>query len=151
MINGQSISVSAKAAVIRDDRILLVRYDEPHEHYNLPGGRLLNGESLHECVTRKLRTECAAEGTAGPLLFVYEHIPDERDPEEGDYQKVQFTFLAELADGEQPSNPPEATDQSGVAWVPLDRLRDVVVYPPVTEKLFEALGFTGGYDPLLED
>jgi ADP-ribose pyrophosphatase YjhB (NUDIX family) len=151
VINGQAISVSAKAAVIRDGAILLVRYDDPHVHYNLPGGRLLNGESLRAAVTRKLRMECAANGSAGQLLFVYEHIPDERDPEPGDYQKVQFTFLAELDSDSEPSNPPAATDQSGVEWVPLDKLPDVVLYPLVTEKLLEALRFRGAYDPLLID
>lgn len=151
MINGQAISVSAKAAVIRDGAILLVRYDDPHVHYNLPGGRLLNGESLRAAIARKLRTECAASGRAGQLLFVYEHIPDERDPEPGDYQKVQFTFVAELDDGSEPSNPQTATDQSGVEWIPLDNLPNVVLYPMVTEKLLEALRFYGAYDPLMID
>jgi 8-oxo-dGTP diphosphatase len=151
MINGQAISVSAKAAVIRDEAILLVRYDHPHVHYNLPGGRLLNGESLREAIARKLRTECAASGRAGQLLFVYEHIPDERDPEPGDYQKVQFTFHAQLDEGSEPSNPPEATDQSAVEWIPLAELPNITLYPLVTEKLLEALKFHGTYDPLLID
>lgn len=151
MINGQAISVSAKAAVIRDEAILLVRYDHPHVHYNLPGGRLLNGESLREAVARKLRTECAASGTAGQLLFVYEHIPNDRDPEPDDYQKVQFTFHAQLDEGIEPSNPPTATDQSAVEWIPLTELRNVTLYPLVTEKLLEALKLHGMYDPLLID
>lgn len=150
-INGQSISVSAKAAVIRDGRILLIRYDDPITHYNLPGGRLVNGESLHEAVTRKLRLECAAEGVARRLLFVYEHIPDPVRPEPGDYQKVQFNFLAELLPGSEPSNPPTAHDQSAVEWHDLADLAKLTIYPPVTQKLLEALGLTTEYDPLLRD
>lgn len=151
MINGQSISVSAKAAVIRSGKILLVRYDEPHVHYNLPGGRLLNGQSLREAVASKLLSECSATGRAKELLFVYEHIPDPRSPEPGDYQKVQFTFLAELDEGIEPANPSEAVDQAGVEWLALDELRNVRLYPRVTDKLLEALRHVGAYDPLLED
>jgi ADP-ribose pyrophosphatase YjhB (NUDIX family) len=151
VINGQEISVSAKAAVIRDGHILLIRYDDPMVHYNLPGGRLLNGESLREAVVRKLWLECAARATAGRLLFVYEHIPDPRRPEPVDYQKVQFTFLAHLLPGSRPSNPPDATDQSAVEWRRLDDLPDLMLLPPVTGKLFEAIGRTAPYDPLLRD
>jgi ADP-ribose pyrophosphatase YjhB (NUDIX family) len=151
VINGQEISVSAKAAVIRDGHILLIRYDEPMVHYNLPGGRLHTGESLRAAVVRKLWLECAARATAGPLLWVYEHIPDPQRPEPGDYQKVQFTFLANLLPGSEPSNPPNATDQSAVEWRRLDDLPDLMLLPPVTGKLFEALGRTAPYDPLLRD
>jgi len=151
VINGQEISVSAKAAVIRDGHILLIRYDEPMVHYNLPGGRLLNGESLRGAVVRKLRTECAAKGLADRMLFVYEHIPDPKEPEPGDYQKVQFTFLAHLLPGSEPSNPPEATDQSAVEWRRLEELPGLMLLPPVTKKLFEALGRTEIFDPLLCD
>lgn len=151
MINGQAISVSAKAAVMRDGHILLVRYDEPTVHYNLPGGRLLNGESLREAVVRKLWLECAARAVAGRLLFVYEHIPDPSQPEPGDYQKVQFTFLADLLPGSEPSNPPDATDQSGVEWRRLDDLPDLLLLPPVTQKLFDAIRLVEEYDPLLRD
>src|SRR2546430_1615193 len=44
----QKISVSVKAVVVRAGRVLAVRYNDPFVHYNLPGGRLFDGETLYE-------------------------------------------------------------------------------------------------------
>jgi 8-oxo-dGTP diphosphatase len=151
MINGQEISVSAKGAVIRDGKLLVVRYDRPYLHYNLPGGRLRNGEGLREAVVRKLREECLADVDVVRLLLVYEHIPNPAKPLLVDYQKVQFTFLAELRDGCEPALPDGDIEEDGVEWLDLAEVPAAPIEPPVADKLIEALASIGDYDALLSD
>lgn len=151
MINGQEISVSAKGAVIREGQLLVVRYDEPYLHYNLPGGRLLNGEGLREAVVRKLQEECLATVEVVRLLFVYEHIPNPVSPLMVDYQKVQFTFLAELHPGSEPKLPNTLGEEDGVDWIPLSTVADAPIEPPVAVKLMDALAKELHFDPLLSD
>jgi 8-oxo-dGTP diphosphatase len=151
MINGQEISVSAKGAVIRDGKLLVVRYDKPYLHYNLPGGRLRNGEGLREAVVRKLHEECLADVEVARLLFVYEHVPNPAAPLLVDYQKVQFTFLAELRPGSEPCLPTGDGDEDGVDWIDLADVPTAPIEPPVAEKLVAALRAVSRYDPLLTD
>ncbi|MFI6743419.1 NUDIX domain-containing protein [Nonomuraea sp. NPDC050451] len=149
MINGQSISVSAKAAVIRDGKLLVTVYEEPFLHYNLPGGRLRNGESLEQAVVRKLREECCADVEVDRLLYVFEYIPPEGADDPAEYQKVQFNFLARLADGCEPRLPDTKGEEDGIAWLDLAAVADAPILPPVAGKLLEALAKLPEYDPLI--
>src|SRR3712207_8409262 len=45
--------------------VLMVEYDEWGLHYNLPGGGLERGESLHEGVRREVLEETSAEVEVG--------------------------------------------------------------------------------------
>ncbi|WP_405459035.1 NUDIX domain-containing protein [Streptomyces sp. NBC_00101] len=56
--------VRAGALVIRDDRILLIRQTKRRETwYEIPGGGVEAGETLHQAVVRELREETALAGT----------------------------------------------------------------------------------------
>src|SRR5262245_62519609 len=96
------ISVSVKAAIVRDDHILLMSYEDGEFHYNLPGGRARKGEPLREAVRRKVMDETGLEVVATRLLFVVEYVPAIRDNEYGDVQKVQFNFMTELLGDAEP-------------------------------------------------
>ncbi|MEQ4305088.1 NUDIX domain-containing protein [Plantactinospora sp. B6F1] len=154
MNGAQAISVSVKAVVIEDDRILLVEYQYPGDtHYNLPGGRARYGEPLREALVRKVREETGAEVEVDRLLFVVEYVPERWDYEFGDYQKVQFNFLCRMAPGSpRPAMPEELDDkyQTAVSWVPLDEMEQLVLLPKVTPAIKAALAEDGRADPLVD-
>jgi len=132
------ISVSVKAAIIRNDHVLLLSYnDEGGFHYNLPGGKAREGESLREAVSRKVMQETGLRVTAGRLLFVVEYVPAVWCGEFGDVQKVQFNFQAAMLDpNEQPGMPDDPDPiQVGFEWYPLADLADAPLLPRVTLQL----------------
>lgn len=135
------ISVSVKAAVIREGAVLLLSYDDHSGfHYNLPGGKARTGEDLRHAVSRKVRLETGLEVVARRLLCVVEYVPAAWEGEFGDVQKVQFNFLAEPLDGSEPRMPdPPDPIQVGFEWLPLDRLADVYLLPRINQHLLAAL------------
>lgn len=146
----QRISVSAKAAVVRDGKVLLVGYDSPEPHYNLPGGRLLNGESLRNAVVRKLWQECRARVTVGRQILVFEHLPDPDRPWDPDYQRVQFTFEARLLPGSEPELPGGGEEDS-LVWLDLADLEHAPLIPAMGPQLLAALRPDEGHDQLVSD
>ena len=67
-----SIRVGAKAVIVRDDMILLVKYDDENgPHYNCPGGGHQSGETVRETLAREVLEETAAEVVVGDLLLVF--------------------------------------------------------------------------------
>jgi ADP-ribose pyrophosphatase YjhB (NUDIX family) len=68
------IRFGVNAAIVRDGAILLVEFNDEQSglHYNLPGGGVELGETLHEALRRGVREETCAEVEVGPLLLVWE-------------------------------------------------------------------------------
>ncbi|MBI3685826.1 MAG: NUDIX domain-containing protein [Actinobacteria bacterium] len=136
-----AISVSAKAAVVRDGQILLLSYhDHAGFHFNLPGGKAREGECLRDTVRRTVHQETGLRVEPSRLLFVVEYVPKVWEREFGDVQKVQFNFLAEPVDDAQPrmTEPPDPI-QVGFEWLPLAVLKDKYLLPRVTPHLVAAL------------
>ncbi|MFJ3824972.1 NUDIX domain-containing protein [Streptomyces nodosus] len=136
------ISVSVKAAIVHQDRILLMSYDDHSGfHYNLPGGKAIAGEPLRDAVARKVKDETGLRVRASRLLFVVEYVPEQYDDEFGTVHKTQHNFLAELLDEDtepRKSDPPDPI-QVGFEWVPLAEVGDKYLLPRVNQQLLEAL------------
>jgi 8-oxo-dGTP diphosphatase len=140
-MSGSQISVSVKAAVIRNDHVLLLSYDdESGFHYNLPGGKARTGEPLRDAVRRKVHVETGLDVVVGRLLLVVEYVPSAWGGEFGDVQKTQFNFVARTASDAEPrwSDPPDPI-QVGFEWVPLSRLGEVYLLPRINQPLLDAL------------
>ncbi|WP_437981129.1 NUDIX domain-containing protein [Sorangium sp. So ce117] len=139
---------SSKAVVVRDDHILLIQYrdvprGEAGHHYNLPGGRVCPNERLTDAVVRKLKEEAGADAVAGPLLFVYEYIGRNHASEAGDKHSISLIFRCELLPGSaEPSmstcTMPDSI-QTGVEWVPLSRLEEILLFPKINRRLLDLL------------
>jgi ADP-ribose pyrophosphatase YjhB (NUDIX family) len=146
------ISVSVKAAVVHDGKILLLSYDDGEFHYNLPGGKAREGEPLRNAVSRKVLEETGLRVRATRLLFVVEYVPEQYDGEFGDTHKTQHNFLAELVGSDITPRMPVPPDpiQIGFEWVPLSELPSRYLLPRVTPQLLDALAEPGRPDVLVD-
>lgn len=138
---------SARAIIVRDDKILLTRNEDASgPYYLLPGGGQEPGETLHEALRRECLEETCAEVSIGPLLFVREYIG--RNHEFAEYDKglhqVEFLFLCSLA-AEAEVRQPKKCDprQAAVEWVELDRLHEYPFYPRVLVPVLKTRDFHG--------
>ena len=140
--NRQGIRLVARAAIVRDDAILLVAFDdESGFHYNLPGGGVELGERLYDAAQREVREETAAEVEVKELLFVYECFP----PDYGfalneKRHNVDFIFHCALCEGSEPRLPdnPDANEVA-VHWIPLDEFPDAPLIPQIQHRVIASL------------
>ena len=141
-INRQGIRLGVRAAIVRDDAILLVAFDgENGFHYNLPGGGVEPGETLYDTARREAREETAAEVEPKELLFVYECFP----PDYGfalneQVHNVDFVFHCVLCEGSEPRLPDDPDEnQVAVHWIPLDEFPDAPLIPQIQHRVIAAL------------
>jgi ADP-ribose pyrophosphatase YjhB (NUDIX family) len=139
------ISVSVKAAVVHDGKILLLSYDDSDDggdfHYNLPGGRALEGESLRAAVVRKVLQETGLNVRCMRELFVLEYVPGQYGFDLGPQHKTQHNFLAKITDGRTEARLCDPADpmQVGVEWVELQEIPDRHILPGVGQAVLDAL------------
>lgn len=136
------IRVSASAVIVRDGRILLVKFDDRSgPHYNLPGGGADPGESAEECCAREVLEETNAQVTVGRLLLVREYEPRRCGNRFGKRHKLNLIYECALLPGSEPSLPrfPDA-HQVGVEWLALEKLPVAeLVSPTIGRQVLDAL------------
>lgn len=146
-----TIRVGVNAVIVKDDRILLIAFDdESGFHYNLPGGGVEVGESLHEAVQREAWEEANAEIEVGHLLLVWEYLPTDADPmpagiplstrPQYQRQRLNLCFECHLRSGSIPRLPDQPDEnQVGVHWIALAEFAAAPLIPPVQMRLLRAL------------
>ena len=140
--NKQGIRLAVRAAIVCDDTILLVAFDDENGfHYNLPGGGVEPSETLYDAVRREVREETAAEVEVRDLLFIYECFP----PDYGfsldkKTHCVDFVFHCALREGSEPRLP-DNSDENEVAihWIPLAKFPDAPLVPQIQDQVIAAL------------
>jgi mutator protein MutT len=117
------------AAVIADERGILVtrRPAGVHleGHWEFPGGKCAEGESLDRCLKRELREELAVDATIGPELLATTHDYADR--------RIELHFFRCTVHG-------EPTPQIGqeMRWVESREL-ETLQFPPADTELIALL------------
>ena len=74
----RSMTLGVRAALIRDNHVILVRHSYTPGWY-LPGGGVEAGESVHEALVREIGEETGAVLSGTPQLFgIYRNVPIQR-------------------------------------------------------------------------
>lgn len=135
--------VSVNAAIVENEKILLIRFDDENgPHYNLPGGGVDPGESLHQALARECKEEADADVIPGELLGAWEYVPALQKNKYGPTQKLGLVFTAKLKPGSVPRLPARPDpNQVGVEWVSLEALENLPnsKYPPVFPEIGASL------------
>lgn len=124
--------VAVGAVVVDDERLLLVRRaNPPHAgSWSLPGGRLEDGETVAEAVTRELREETGLEGGCGRLIGWAELLPEDT---EGVHLVVLDFEVTLFESGE----PVAGSDAADARWVYLGDVAELPLSPGLAEFLHD--------------
>ncbi|MFD7622700.1 NUDIX domain-containing protein [Streptomyces sp. NPDC059802] len=112
------VRVRAGAVVIREGRMLLIGFEEDgHPFYEIPGGGVEDGETLHAAVIRELREETGLRGeVVREVARVWK-----------DNRREHYFLLH--AEGEIGA-PAELDNYGGTpTWIPVDQLPTTPVWP----------------------
>jgi 8-oxo-dGTP pyrophosphatase MutT (NUDIX family) len=123
----------AKAIIVRDARILAVKYvDEGGEYYALPGGGQLHGETLPEALLRECREELGISVRNHGLKFIREYIGKygEASWRDADVHQVEFMYECEIVGNDDPRGGTHRDhSQVDIAWLPIDVITNYRFYP----------------------
>jgi 8-oxo-dGTP diphosphatase len=123
---------AARALIVRDDRILLLRKQgySDGERFALPGGGQDPGETLRQALLRECEEEIGTQVLIHDLLHVADYFkPRDTDPPSTRHL-VEFLFRCEVPDSYTPVNGAHPDKhQVEVVWAPLDSLPVMPLFP----------------------
>lgn len=125
-----TIRIAASAIVVRDGKILLVRYQTPDGGSLLvgPGGATDHGEDLCQTCVREVREETGLVIQVGNLLFVEDLLTSK-------YRMFKFWFLAEVVGGQLIETEEARTEGIvQVGWYTKAELEDEIVFPALVKE-----------------
>jgi len=124
---------SAKAVIIRQGQILLIRKADKDGSYTvLPGGGQKFDETLEQALKREVLEEVGAEVEVGKLLYIREYFSEKHEFAFKDraLHQIEFFFCCELITEADPTRANELdSNQKEVVWVTLSELEAVNFYP----------------------
>ncbi|WP_051722382.1 NUDIX domain-containing protein [Streptomyces albus] len=141
------IRTSAKAVVLHDRHVLLIRAVwEGQGCYFLPGGGQNPGENLADAARREVYEETGLAVTSDRLLWVREYIGanHEHAATEAATHRIETVFLCTPTGDPHDLGGHEADDvQTGLEWVPLERVPSVNLLPHALRAPIAALARSG--------
>jgi len=135
----KTVRNSAKAIIIADGKLLAIKnVTEGTVWYLLPGGGQNHGETLVEALKRECVEEASIEIEVSDIVFVRDYISMNHEfaEEDNGAHQVEFMFECSIKGNTQPVKGAEADPwQTGVGWLPLNRLQEYSLYPSQLRKL----------------
>ena len=130
---------SAKAVIIQDNKLLVIKKEDTDGYYFiLPGGGQEHDENLHQTLKRECIEEIGVEIVIKDLIFIREYIGKNHEYSSSDFQvhKTEFMFSCSLREGKKNITNGEAPDdgQIGVDWLSLSKLLQHRLYPQKMRK-----------------
>lgn len=147
------VRLKARAAVIKDDHILLVEYGAGWQpHFNLPGGSVEPGESLIDALKRELWEETCSEVEVERLLLVCDFNVHHPQFQTHTPHTVECIFACTLANGSQPRLPDRPDPhQVAVRWMLIQELLSIPLRPTIGDRLLMALSQPESGDVFVEN
>ena len=129
----KTVRISAKAIIIRDGKLLAIKNVSGGESwYILPGGGQNHGETLEEALKRECMEEASVSVEVGDVVFVRDYISRNHEfaREDNDAHQVEIMFRCTVDASATPKTGVVADQwQTGVEWLPLERLSQYSMYP----------------------
>jgi len=123
---------AARALIVRDDRILLLRKQgyTDGERFALPGGGQDPGETLQQALQRECQEEIGTQVLIHDLLHVADYFKVRDTDPPSTRHLVEFLFRCEVPDSYAPMNGEHPDKhQVEVVWALLDTLPDMPLFP----------------------
>jgi 8-oxo-dGTP diphosphatase len=128
------MKVRPSICLIKNNKILLMRYVfNGVEVYNLPGGNVDNGETLHETLIREMHEELDIEVLPSNLVLIGEVSLIEQKED-----VLHCIFEGKITRNEPVLNPLETTAKN-IIWLPIEALPYTNLYPNVGTELLDRL------------
>lgn len=134
-----AIRNSAKALILHEGKLLLNRcISRLGVYYALPGGGQHDGELLTEAVRREVMEETGLSVDPMRMSAIFERVSEGRDGSVT--HKMYFVFLCKY-NSDIPQEEPVERDayQTGMEWVPLEKVKKANLFPRVIRENLPAL------------
>lgn len=135
------IRVGVNAIIESGDGILAVKFDGDNgEHYNLPGGGVMSGETLPAALKREVKEETSAEIGVGRLRLIHEYNPEEQAGKYGETHKLTCFFAANLHPDSTPSFPADPDpNQVAIEWLNAESIDREPLLPALGTKWHQVI------------
>lgn len=128
------MKVRVSAVFEQAGEILCMRYIYGgKEVFSLPGGGVDNDIPLQEVLAKEWKEELGVKVDVGDIILIGEAPAGKRYP-----HTLHIVFEAREIHG-TPKVQPDNTTAMGVAWVPIEKLSSVSLYPDVGKELHTCL------------
>lgn len=116
-----------------DNQILLVKHRKgPRQYWVLPGGRMEYGETFFECGVREVKEETGIDVEVERIIFLSEAIAPDRSRHIVNVFMTAKPVGGTLKLGNEPV-------LAGLEFKPLEELRSLSLYPPVSLQVLDYL------------